>query len=146
MLNQLIGQGVGAKLLGYHRLPFNWYRYLSCETLWSSTKGYPSSSTGCGIPVLREFRCIVGKSSTWRRLFVPQSHHRILDVLGGITAGWKGLVRLPRFCSPESSIAHLSHQPQASQKFACIRSLPSCLLWNDTEPVHVPQWPTHSLC
>ena len=48
-------------------------------------KEHSSSSTGSGIPVLREFRCIVGKSSTRRGLFVPQSHHRIPDVLEEMT-------------------------------------------------------------
>lgn len=48
-------------------------------------KEHLSSSTGSGIPVLREFRCIVGKPSTWRSLFVPQSHHRIPDVLEEMT-------------------------------------------------------------
>ena len=149
MLSQVIDQGVGAKLLGYHRLPFNWYCYLSCDTLWSSTKGTLVLVHRQRHPSAQRIQVHRGEvQHPERPLCTPESSQDPRCSWGNdsISAGWNGLLRLPWFCSPESSIAHLSHQPQASQKFACIRRLPPCLLWDDTEPVHVPQWPTHSLC
>lgn len=103
MLNQVIGQEVGAKLLGYHRLPFNWYCYLSCETFWSSTKGTPVLIHRQWHPSAQRIQVHCGEAQHLEKpLCTPESSQDPRCSWGNdssITAGWNGRLRLPWFCS-----------------------------------------------
>ena len=148
MLNQVIGQGVGAKLLGYHQLPFNWYCYLSCDTLWSSTKGTPVLIHRQWHPSAQRIQVHCGEDQRPEKpLCTAESSQDPRCSWGNdssITAGWNGLLRLPWFCSPESSIAHLSHQPQASRKLlvsevyhhVCPGMIQSLCMFHSGPPTH----------
>lgn len=85
---------------------------------------HQSSSPGRSILVLGGFRCIVGKLNTWRNLFVPWSHDKILGILEEMIPycwrlNWVSEGCLHFVVQNIPFPTYLTHQ--SSQNQACIR-------------------------